>query len=81
MLVLTIDNLATRYHCLPSEALDKADTFDLYAMDVATKYRKYQQDLADGRAVGAKKPNEAEMIRMVERARSLAGGNASKRSN
>jgi len=47
-------------------------------MDVATKYRKYQQDLADGKAVGAKKPNETEMLRMVERARSFAGGNVSK---
>ena len=75
---MTIDNLATRYHCLPSEALERADTFDLYVMDVATKYRKYQQDLADGKAVGAKKPNETEMLRMVERARSFAGGNVSK---
>jgi len=47
-------------------------------MDVATKYRRYQQDLSEGKAVGAKKPDEAEMLRMVERARSFAGGNVSK---
>lgn len=67
MLILTIDHLATRYHCLPSEAFSKADTFDLYVMDVAAKYKKYQQDLADGKAVGASRPSEAEMLKMLER--------------
>jgi len=62
---------------LPSEALYRADTFDLYVMDVATKYKKYQQDLAEGKAVGAPRPSEADMLRMVERARRFAGGNGS----
>jgi hypothetical protein len=67
MLVLTIDNLATKYHCLPSEILDKADTFDLYTMDISTKFRKHQQDAADGKATGAPRPSEAEMLKMLQR--------------
>lgn len=43
---ITLDNLATRYHCLPSEALCKASTFDLHVMDVAVRWSNYQHELA-----------------------------------
>jgi len=43
---ITLDNLATRYHCLPSEALTTATTFDLHVMDVAIRWSNYQHELA-----------------------------------
>lgn len=43
-MILTLDNLAHRYNCLPSEALSRANTLDLYVLDVSAKWSKYQQD-------------------------------------
>lgn len=51
MMILTLDNLAYRYNCLPSEALERATTLDLYVLDVSTKWAKYRQDIAEGRTV------------------------------
>lgn len=34
--------MAERYGCLPSELLDRGDTFDLTVFDVAITYRQYQ---------------------------------------
>lgn len=44
MMILTLDNLAHRYNCLPSEALARATTLDLYVLDVSARWSKYQQD-------------------------------------
>lgn len=51
MQLLTLDNLAVRYHCLPSEALARATTLDLHILDLSAKYARYQQDLAEGRTI------------------------------
>ena len=67
-MVLTLDNLATRYHCLPSEAMAKGTTFDLYVLDVSAKWGKRQQDIADGKTVEHKLSQE-EMFNMIARAR------------
>jgi hypothetical protein len=56
-MVLTLDNLAHRYNCLPSEALERASTFDLYVLDTSARYSKYQQDLAEQKA----NPNSAKL--------------------
>lgn len=48
-MILTLNNLAERYKCLPSEALAKGSTLDLYVLDVSTKWSKRQQDIADGK--------------------------------
>jgi hypothetical protein len=69
MMVLTLDNLAHRYKCLPSEAMAKGTTFDLYVLDVSAKWSKYQQDKAEGKKPGAKQPSQAEMMAMIKRAR------------
>lgn len=47
MMLISLDNLAARYHCLPSEALARASTFDLHVLDVSARWSKYQQEKAD----------------------------------
>ena len=69
MMILTLDNLATRYHCLPSEAMANGTTFDLYVLDVSAKWSKRQQDISEGKTV-EHKLTQAEMFDMIARARS-----------
>jgi len=47
-MVLTIHNLAKEYSLLPSQALANATTFDLYVLDVHTRWLKYQQAQNEG---------------------------------
>lgn len=70
MMVLTLNNLAEKYKCLPSEAMARATTLDLYVLDVSTKWLKHQQGLADGKAPEVKEPSQDEMLAMIERVRS-----------
>lgn len=44
MMILTIHNLAKAYGVLPSEALATATTFDLYVLDVHSKWMSHQQE-------------------------------------
>jgi hypothetical protein len=46
-MILTLDNLASRYHVLPSEALARGTTFDLHVMDLSARYVRYQQERAE----------------------------------
>ena len=68
-MILTLDNLATRYHCLPSQAMAQGNTFDLYVLDVSAKWSKRQQDISEGKAV-EHNLSQAEMFDMIARARS-----------
>jgi hypothetical protein len=47
-MVLTLDNLAHRYGVLPSEAMARATTFDIYVLDVSAKWLKYQNSQEEG---------------------------------
>ena len=67
-MLLTIDNLAHRYNCLPSQALAMGTTFDLHVLDVSAKWSKYQQEVADGKAPEQKLTQE-QMRAMMARAR------------
>jgi hypothetical protein len=67
--MLTLDNLAHRYNCLPSEALARATTFDLKVLDLSSKYVKYLHDKENGITPQAKHPSQSEMIEMLKRAR------------
>lgn len=40
-LILTIDSLGKRYGMLPSEILERSNTFDLYIMDAALTFENY----------------------------------------
>ena len=44
---MSIDLLAKRYGCLPSEILVRATTFDLVIMDVAMSYENHRQKTQD----------------------------------
>lgn len=71
-MLLTLDNLAHRYHCLPSEALDRATTFDLRVLDASAKYTNHQHELAEAESTGKKpqpKLSTQEMLGMIAKAR------------
>jgi hypothetical protein len=75
-MILTVDNLASRYHVLPTEVMSRATTFDMHVMDVATRYARHQQeraeieqDLRSGRTRPVAPPDEQQMQDMLERVR------------
>lgn len=43
-MILTVHNLAKTYKLLPSEALARASTFDLYVLDTFHRYQRYQEN-------------------------------------
>lgn len=45
-LILTIDSLGKRYGMLPSEVLERSNTFDLYIMDVALSFEQFHHKKA-----------------------------------
>ena len=45
-LILTIDSLGKRYGMLPSEVLERSNTFDLYIMDAALTFENYHHKKA-----------------------------------
>lgn len=65
-MMLTLDNLATRYHCLPSEALSRADTLDLHILDVSAKYAQRQQDIRDGKLSATPQLSQEQMRAMID---------------
>ena len=69
-MVLTLHNLAEKYKCLPSEALQRGNTFDLYVLDISTKWMNYQQDKAEGKVPKSKQPSQEEMLAMIKSVRS-----------
>ena len=66
-MILTLDNLAARYHCLPSEALARSTTFDLYVLDVGARWNNYQHEKANGKSSTKKEPTQEEMLAMIQR--------------
>ena len=66
-MLLTLDNLANRYNCLPSQAMANGTTFDLHVLDVSAKWSKRQQEIADGKVPKAKEPTQAEMLAMIQK--------------
>jgi hypothetical protein len=47
-----LDNLATRYHLLPSQVLSQADTLDFLVMDVVLAYDRYRSDQEEAKRTG-----------------------------
>jgi hypothetical protein len=54
-MILTVHNLAETYKLLPSEILHRGSTFDLYVLDVYSRYVKYQEAKSSGKAVPVEK--------------------------
>jgi hypothetical protein len=74
-MILTIHNLAENYKCLPSQVLANASTFDLYVLDVHTKWLKYQHQKLENERANPNAPKtplmtRAEMKAMIDKARS-----------
>ena len=44
--ILMIDSLGKRYGMLPSEVLNRSNTFDLYIMDIALSFENYHHKKA-----------------------------------
>lgn len=73
-MILTVNNLAKTYKLLPSEVMERGNTFDLYVMDIATRYEKYQHQKSQdgfGKAGPTPKrmPSKQEMMDMLMRAK------------
>lgn len=67
-LMLTLDNLASRYGMLPSEALVRASTFDLTVLDISAKWENYQRAKAEnGGKLPAPQLTQAQMMDMINR--------------
>jgi hypothetical protein len=73
-MILTIDNLATRYHVLPGEAMSRATTFDLHVMDTATRHVRHRQQCAEleqnlksGLSRPVAMPTQEQMQEMLQR--------------
>jgi hypothetical protein len=80
-MLLTVHNLAKTYGLMPSEVLERGTTFDLYVLDVHTKWVKYQHEqekIRQGASSGAdtaqtfKQPklSQKQLRAMMERSRS-----------
>ena len=68
-MVLTLNNLAEKYCVLPSEAICRGSTLDLYVLDVSTKWMNRQRDIAEGKTPKEKAPTQEEMLEMIRRTR------------
>jgi hypothetical protein len=73
-MILTVNNLAKTYKLLPSEVMERGNTFDLYVMDIATRYERYQQKKSQDRFGAAaptpkKMPSKQELMDMLMRAK------------
>jgi hypothetical protein len=70
---LLLDGLATRYHLLPSEVIQRADTLDVLVSETAQAWQRRQRELAEakahGRAPAAPRLSQDEMQAMLSRVR------------
>jgi hypothetical protein len=69
MMIVTLDTLANRYNCLPSEALARATTLDLQVLDISTRFMQRQRDIADGKLPAAPELSQEEMMAMLAEVR------------
>lgn len=71
--ILLIDNIATRYHSLPSKILSEGDTFDVFISNAALEIQQYHQKVLEAEREGKAKPHkpisEKEMLAMVAEAK------------
>lgn len=69
-LLITVDNLSTRYNKLPSQILAEATTFDLLVANTGLQWQQKQQEDAEAEREGrpkAQKISQAEMFEMLRR--------------
>jgi len=70
---LTLHRLAETYNLLPSEALGRANTFDLFVLDLYYKWSNYQQEQSEGKtgSGSGKSLTQEDMKAMIERAKNF----------
>lgn len=61
--------MARTYGCLPSECLQKADSFDIMVLDVANTYKEYVNAKESGKPLPSKFFNEDNLVNKLKRAR------------
>ena len=71
-MLITLDNLAHRYQCLPSQALAQGTTFDLRVLEVSNRWQQRQAAEAQGQPVPNREPTQDEMMAMLARTRNNA---------
>lgn len=67
--MITIDSIAHRYGCLPSEVMQRATTWDLYVADIAAQHENWQYNKAQGIKQSAPVPTTEELQAMIDRTR------------
>jgi hypothetical protein len=68
-MLVTLHTLAQTYNLLPSEALGRATTFDLYVLDNYSRFIKYQEAKSQGKAAPAPQLTQEQMKAMIARAK------------
>jgi len=77
---ITIDNLAHRYGCLPSEIIDRATTFDLEILHISSKWEIESRKRAERGETSTNQPSQEEMLDMVKRAKDVQNKNRQHRN-
>ena len=67
--MITIDSIAHRYGCLPSEVMQRATTWDLYVADIAAQHENWQYDQAQGKSGSASVPEPDQLQAMLDQVR------------
>jgi hypothetical protein len=73
-MIITLHTLAQTYNLLPSEALGRATTFDLFVLDNYSRFMRHQeqkQSAKPGEAPPTPKLTQAKMKEMIERAKNF----------
>ena len=65
-MLVSLDNVASRYGILPSVALTQGNTIDLMVLDVASKYERWTQTDEYKQNKGY---TEKQLLEMVQRAK------------
>jgi|TARA_R100000479_G_scaffold80391_1_gene39036 hypothetical protein len=65
-MLVSLDNVASRYGVLPSYALEHGNTIDLMVLDIASKYERWQNSDEYKKNHGK---TEKQLLGMLERAK------------
>ena len=68
--ILLIDALARTYGCLPSDVLNRADTFDIMVMDVSIAWQTLQNSKNNNKPVPDHMYDPEQLKERLQRARS-----------
>jgi hypothetical protein len=72
-MIITLHTLAKTYKMLPSEALDRATTFDLFVLDAYHRHQRYQEAKQQGKSIAPVTPrlSQEQMRAMIEQAKNF----------